>query len=264
MKTSTLILLTTALAAVVMISCQSGAEKKNVQTDSLLTPKATMEKIEFPSLDKLPVSANLRYSTENTAGFIVLCHMAGYNKSEYRDIAAELFEEGYNTLAIDQRSGGSTSGFENETFNRAVLRDKATGFLDAEQDMIAAVNYVNKTYDVPVILWGSSYSASLALKIGKENEKVKAVIAFSPGEYFSEDSLRIRNYIDNIGKPVFITSSRDEVNDELIGLIDALGPKYVTHYRPKGKGEHGSMSLWNDVPENLEYWKAVKDFLRKL
>lgn len=253
-----------ALAALLICSCQSGSQPEIKNTDTTQTTVRVPVEIEFPSADGLPVTAELYYRESNKDCFIVLCHMAEFNKSEYRKIAPELYKIGYNCLAIDQRSGGSTSGYENETFNAAIQKDLPTGFLDAEQDIESAVAYVDKKYGLPVILWGSSYSASLALKTGKQKKEVFAIIAFSPGEYFRQDSMILKNHIRDIGKPVFITSSRDELNQELMGIIDAIGPATVTHYRPTGKGEHGSMALWEDVPENLEYWKAVKDFLKGL
>jgi dienelactone hydrolase len=256
--------LTISLTVLVFSACQSGSEKPQPTADTTQTSSTAPQRIEFPSSDKLPVAANLYYQSQNKGGFIVLCHMAEFNKSEYREIAKKLNKEGYNCLAIDQRSGGSTSGYDNETKLEADKRGLPTGFLDAEKDMEAAVNYIFKKYQQDVVLWGSSYSASLALKLGKSNAHVKAIVAFSPGEYFAQDSLVLKSTIRDIGKPVFITSSRDEVNDELISLIDAIGPATVTHFRPKGKGEHGSMALWSDVENNLEYWKAVKEFLKRI
>jgi pimeloyl-ACP methyl ester carboxylesterase len=243
--------------------CQNNSEKKTSTLDTTQIVARIPERITFPSLDKLPVTANL-YLRSEYKPFIVLCHMAGLNKSEYRETAMKLMEKGYNCLAIDQRSGGETSGYENETNKEAVLRELGTGYLDAEQDIVAAVNYIFDKYKEPVILWGSSYSASLALKVGKENNHVRGIMAFSPGEYFERDSLVLKDYIKNIGKPVFITSSREEANNELMAIIDAVGSKTVTHFKPKGKGEHGSIALWKDSPDNGEYWQAVDAFLDKI
>ena len=44
-----------------------------------------------------------------------------------------------------------------------------TGYLDALPDIIAAVNFMAAKYNKPVMLVGSSYSASLSLKVAKEN-----------------------------------------------------------------------------------------------
>lgn len=264
MKKAILIFTLPSIICILFCSCPTGSEKTTQVKDTVQTVIQIAEKITFPSGDKLPITANLYFNPENKGPFIVLCHMAEFNKSEYREIAKKLLDIGYNCIAIDQRSGGETSGYENETKKEADKLELETGFLDAEKDIVAAVKYAYSTYNEDIILWGSSYSASLALKVGKSNEHVMAIVAFSPGEYFMSDSLILKNYIRDINKPVFITSSRDEVNDALIALIDAIGPSNVTHYRPKGKGEHGCMALWNDTPDNLEYWKAVKEFLKKL
>jgi pimeloyl-ACP methyl ester carboxylesterase len=249
--------------AIISTGCGTSSENKVNNTDSIQTVKGVPEKITFPSADNLPVTANL-YIKNDTAPFIVLCHMAGFNKSEYRETAKTLMDKGYNCLAIDQRSGGENYGYENETHNEAVKRGLATSYLNAEPDIVNAVNYIYDKYKKSVILWGSSYSASLALKIGKENAHVRAIMAFSPGEYFEKDSMILKNHIRDIGKPVFITSSRVEANNDLMAIIDAVGPKTVTHFKPKGAGEHGSQVLWIDSPDNFEYWKAVDAFLEKI
>jgi dienelactone hydrolase len=247
-----------------LMACNTNTEKPQAVVDSTALQPEIPTHIEFPSLDGLSVMANLYYDKKNSGAPILLCHMAEFNKSEYRTIAKKLCEMGYNCMAIDQRSGGNTSGYENETRIEADKKGKPVSFLDAEQDITAAIGFLSKRYNSKVILWGSSYSASLALKIGKRDSRVSAVLAFSPGEYFKKDSLELKSCIRNIGKPVFVTSSRDEANDELIKIIEALGPANVTHFRPKGRGEHGSPVLWDDCPDNTEYWKAVTQFLSTL
>ena len=247
-----------------LMACNTNTEKPQVAVDSTALQSEIPTHIEFPSADGVPVMANLYYDKKNSGAPILLCHMAEFNKSEYKTIAKKLCEMGYNCMAIDQRSGGNTSGSENETRIEAEKRGKPTTFLDAEQDIAAGVGFLSQRYHSKVILWGSSYSASLALKIGKSDPRVAAVLAFSPGEYFLKDSLELKSCIRNIGKPVFVTSSREEANDELIKIIEALGPANVTHFKPKGRGEHGSQVLWDDCPDNAEYWKAVGKFLGTL
>ncbi len=56
--------------------------------------------------------------------------------------------------------------------------------IDAQQDIESAIDFLAKKYKSMVILLGSSYSSSLALLEGVSNDKVKAIIAFSPGGYF--------------------------------------------------------------------------------
>ena len=53
----------------------------------------------------------------------------------------ELYKKGFNLIAIDQRSGGTLFDKENETFIEAKKLGKSTSYLDAEQDIEAAINF---------------------------------------------------------------------------------------------------------------------------
>ena len=48
---------------------------------------------------------------------------------------------------------------------RRVAQNKTTEFVDAEQDILAAIKWAGLNYpQAKLILWGSSYSSSLALR----------------------------------------------------------------------------------------------------
>ena len=63
----------------------------------------------------------------------------------------------------------------------------------------------------PIIILGSSYSASLALLISTETEKVKAVIALSPGEHLK--GVKLAEELKSLTKPIFVTSSKNEIDE---------------------------------------------------
>lgn len=225
--------------------------------------KIASEKITFPSIDGLPISANL-YHNNDTFPVILLCHQAQYNKAEYDEIAITLYNKGFNLIAIDQRSGGTLFGKENETFVKATQLGKPTDYLDAEQDIQAAIEYAYKKYNKEIILWGSSYSSTLALFFASSNNKVKAVIAFSPGNYFADKKKSLKEELKSFSKPMFVTSSKEE-SEELKGLLTTLSwTKDQVQFIPKEKGKHGSKALWKDNPDNEEYWIALNAFLEKL
>lgn len=219
-------------------------------------------KVTFPSKDKLTVVANL-YEKDSTAIPVVLCHQARFNKIEYVKIAPKLNELGFTCLAIDQRSGGNLLEWFNETYENALKDSMSTNFLDAVQDMESAVDYMYDKYNQPVVLWGSSYSSGLAIKVANGNEKVRAVVSFSPGEYYG-DSYSLRDSIAGLNIPAFITSSKEEANEDLTKLISVLDSNLLTHFIPQSTGTHGSRALWETDPNNKEYWDAVKAFLAKI
>jgi len=215
----------------------------------------------FPSKDEVTITADW-YPVNSESMTILLCHQNGFSRGEYRETAAKLNKFGFNCLAIDQRVGAEVNGVVNETAKDAREKRKAQNFINAEQDIEAAVDWLFNKYDRRVIVLGSSYSASLALKVAKENEHVFAVIAFSPGEYFEQKDF-IAKHINGLKKPVFLTSSKEEAAGVTELTKDVLSLIKV-QFIPRGDGDHGSKVLWSSRPENQDYWAAMMSFLNRM
>ena len=225
------------------------------------TMKPGLTSINFRAKDDLPVNANMYYVSDNVP-VLVLCHQARSSKDEYAETAKKLNSLGFNCIALDQRSGGTALGGKNETAVTAKKMGKGTEFLDAEQDIIAAVNYASGKFKRDVILVGSSYSASLALKVGHEHNKVKAVAAFSPGEYFKKQSKTfVRDAINGMEKPVFLTCAPNEGEqvNEIAAVIQSPDV-----FIPKQKGVHGARALWKSDDGSDDYWDHFVKFLSKV
>ncbi len=245
---------------------QQMAQQQKMKESVQLPPFDELEKehlptkVEFPSIDGLIVNGNL-YEVGNDKPVILLCHQAGYNRIEYADIAPKLNELGYNCMAIDQRSGGEFAEKSNETFLRAKKDELATDYLDAQQDIEAAINYLNKKFNKKIIIWGSSYSSSLVLFESLQNENVKASISFSPGDYFGSKKQSLKVIFSELKKPFFITSSKQEATI-LSALVDVNELKEnQIQFVPQSNGFHGSKALWNGQKGAEEYWIAVTEFL---
>ncbi len=218
-------------------------------------------KINFPAKDGLNVTADW-YPVADSLPVILLCHQAEYSRGEYIQTALKLNKFGFNCLAIDQRCGNEINGVKNETAVEAARRKKGQTNLDAEQDITGAIDYLYEKYKKRIILMGSSYSASLVLKIAKENDRVFAVAAFSPGEYFEQKDF-VAKHIDGLNKPVFVTSSRQEA-DAVTDLVKDVGSMIKLQYIPIAAGDHGSKVLWSINSYNEEYWIALMSFLDKM
>ncbi len=227
----------------------------------LLANETNPVDVEFESLDGLLISGTL-YEIDKDKPIILLCHQARFNRMEYADIAPKLNKLGFNCLAIDQRSGGDLRGEQNETFERAKKKGLNTNFISAEKDIEAAIKFLQKKYNRKVIVWGSSYSSSLALFLSAKNDAVKASISFSPGDYFGNDAETLTSTFLKIGKPFFVTSSKQEAA-RLSGLIDKSKLKEnQVQFIPKLEGYHGSKALWEGQKGGEEYWTAITDFLK--
>ncbi|MCE7996323.1 MAG: alpha/beta hydrolase [Roseivirga sp.] len=239
------------------------ASQKQVPSPGQLAEQYPYTQIEFASKDGQIITGNL-YKIGNTQPVILLCHQAGYNKYEYADIAPKLNQMGFNALAIDQRSGGPFGDQNNETANRAQAAGMDVGMLQAEQDLEAAVDYLYKKFGHKIILWGSSYSSSLALFVTSKSDQVSAVIAFSPGDYFGEQKPSLSVVLKGLDKPFFITSSKEEAETVSGLLADYAMDENHVQFIPEGKGYHGSRALWQGQKGGEEYWQAITEFLSKV
>lgn len=264
-------LLMFSLAALLVASSftdASAQSSKKQSRGSSTKSTAPYRVVNFPSADGLQITAELYAPHANKATpFIVLCHQAGWSRGEYREIAPKLNQLGFNCVAIDQRSGGKVNDVVNETVKRAKAEDKATGFVDAEQDLIAALKWARANHATGnLILWGSSYSSALSLRIAGENpELLNGVLAFAPGEYFKRFG-KPENWITTSAKkiksPVFITSAKNEQKNWQ-KIYDAIPGDSKSKFLPTTKGNHGARALWKQFEDHGEYWKNVQAFLQQ-
>lgn len=230
-----------------------------------LPTEQTISTVTFPTTDNLTETADLYWTGDAGKPFIILFHQADYSRGEYLEIAPKLNELGYNCLAVDQRSGGATKGVTNETYKLAKAAGLPTGYTDAYPDLQAALSYVVSAYaPTKLIVWGSSYSSSLALILASEHPgEIAAVLSFSPGEYFKLNGKLVADYAKNITQPVFITSAKSE-EKSWRGIAKQITSAGSVFYVPQASGRHGSSTLYDSASGHEEYWTAVETFLASL
>ncbi|MCY1167244.1 Serine aminopeptidase, S33 [compost metagenome] len=199
------------------------------------------------------------YAAPRPKALILLFHQAGSGKGEYRNIAPRLVRDGFSALAIDQRSGGSLFG-RNET---AAAFGKGTSYLDAAKDLDAAIAWA-RSRKLPIILWGSSYSAALVFLEAARQPDIKAVLAFSPGEYLGNATL-VHQAAARLRIPLYLTSASDPEEVAAARSIVAASPsRGKVQFVPR-HGVHGSSTLLvdRDPQGAAENWSAVEAFLRR-
>lgn len=228
--------------------------------------KPIFESIDFPTSGGLEARADLYEPNTKSPTLIILFHQAGWSRGEYREIAPKLTKLGYRVMAVDQRSGQGVLGVQNETARRAAKMGLPQDYLAAYADLEAALAYARKKLEPRrIIVWGSSYSASLVLRLAAEHpEEVSAVLAFSPGEYFkkSKGASYVESFAKRVKQPLFITSAKEE-RAQVKPLFDASPSEKKILFTPASRGHHGSRSLWEKWPDHDVYWAAVKGFLEE-
>lgn len=217
------------------------------------------EPVVFSAADGVKVHAEYNSIQGQSRPLILLFHQAGSNRHEYDTIAPTLNRIGFDTLAVDQRSGGDAYGNRNQT---AAGVKGSPSYLNAYKDLQAALGWASPRHP-KIILWGSSYSSSLVFVLAGQNpEHVVGLLAFSPGEYFPEKSF-VKNAASKLRLPVFVTSSSDpDEVAEAKSILSATMSPHKTQFVPK-HGTHGSSTLRADrnAKGAAENWRAVEMFL---
>jgi len=241
-----------ALTALLAVGC-SNPEPKAAKPDGF-------KEIQFDSTDHRKVYADFFPSSVlNSEKVILMFHMAGSNAGEYETIEPVMAALGYNCIAVDQRSGGDMW----DRSNRTASKTGAGDYMAAYNDLDGALEYAHTKNYTTIILWGSSYSASLVLKLASENPSVKAVLTFSPGEYMDDKSV-VKGWASKVTVPVFFACTPDELSDGRQALYDAI-PSDTKVLASFAGGAHGTSTLIADKSKAATlYMDKLKDFLGRL
>ncbi len=231
----------------------------------LAMSQSTKELIKFNSSDGVTITADLYMLYEESAPFVIMFHQANWSRGEYNEIAPRFNTLQYNCMAVDLRSGGAVNNVTNQTKLNAVKAMKSTQYIDALIDIKAAIAYAKKHFAKgKIIILGSSYSAALSLVAASElNEEIDAVMAFSPGEYFTSQG-ESRDFVTSSATkiiiPTFITSAKSE-KGSWWGMYISVNADNKIYFLPETVGNHGAKALWSKYPDSEDYWKATMAFL---
>lgn len=253
-------------SAALLAACHGGGLKVDNQ-QGLVNETETAEAqapqaVSFKAPDGVTVYGTY-YPALAPKALILLFHQAGSSSGEYASIAPRLQREGFSALAIDQRVGGNLYGANRTMAGYAGKTD----YLGALPDMEAALKWASAK-NLPVVLWGSSYSASLVFMIANAadaKQSVRAVLAFSPGEYFNDKKM-VEAAAGKVTVPVFVTSANTlEEEAEAKAILTAVPSTDRQQFIPP-TGIHGSSTL--NATKNPggadENWVAVLAFLKRV
>lgn len=200
--------------------------------------------VSFEARDDVKVHAYWRTQADAaTAPTMLLFHMAGSSAAaEYPTIIERLNAEGYNTLAVDLRSGGARLGAPNKT--AAQFEDRVP-YCAAYPDMVAALDWVSaQGLTGPVQAWGSSYSAALVVKLAAERpDALAGAIAFSPASGQPLADCRPEQYLEALQIPVLALRPDSEMALESVQAQAEAFRNADVPYQVIDGGEHGSLML---------------------
>jgi pimeloyl-ACP methyl ester carboxylesterase len=234
--------------------------------------EADHDMIKFRADDNVWVHADV-YIVEKgkRAPIVMLFHQARSNgRAEYAHHIPKLIENGYNVLVVDQRSGGEQFGGENRTVEGESGEEYS--YCEAYLDLEAALEYViDERFSGSRYAWGSSYSASLVLRLGMEYpDELAGVLAFSPAVGGPMAPCSTTVYITNIEIPSFIAIPAYEVTKyrgtkkRKNKKLAAAAANYVDEFYVAEPATHGASMLDPDRSGgNVDKtWNAVLNFMK--
>ena len=245
----------------ILISCQQNEKEKN---SSL--PDKVLKEITIYTKDSVQIFGDL-YEINKAAPTILLFHQGGSNaRAEYHTIIPILEKNGFNILAIDQRIGGQIYGNYNRTVANIPINEFE--YCDAYTDLESALDFIlNSGFTGKKILWGSSYSGSLAIKLANQyHNDINGVLAFSPASGGPMQACKPDEYFKTLKIPLLVLRPKQEMEIESSKNQFELAKEYNHDVYIAEYGTHGSSMLVEErvghkVDQN---WNAVLLFLNKI
>lgn len=224
-------------------------------------------RITTTSAGDLTLTGDLYDAGDKTKPVVCCFHQAASGRAEYRPIAPQLVEQGFNVLAIDQRSGNGWNAVANATAAEAVQKGLmkqgraagVQGYLAARADLDRAVAWVRELgYTGPLAIIGSSYSSSLAIFVAAENPEVVAVVSCSPGDYLPPKG-SILEAGRKLQKPTLIICPPNEEAQAKVVAV-AVGSKDKELY-VQPQGQHGARTFYTS-PTRADAFAKLVAFLK--
>ncbi len=249
------------LMIIILSACQDDVEKETSSGES------NVEEISFYTEDSIKIFGDL-YELDKQGTVILFFHQGGSNaRGEYASIIPKLLEKGFNILAIDQRMGGQIYG----NYNRTIANIPDNGmendysYCDALNNLEGALDFVLESgFSGKKILWGSSYSASLAIQLGdKRQGDVNGILAFSPASGGPMQECRPDKYFSTLKVPLLILRPPNEMESENAKEQFEMARKSNHQTYAAKYGTHGSSMLVKERVGNEvdETWEIVESFL---
>ena len=263
MKRASFLLL---LFSVVYISC-----KENTQTSSPTSLNDNnVQEISFYTSDSIKIIGDL-YELDKENNTILLFHQGGSNaRGEYGSIIPRLTERGFNVLATDQRSGGQYYGSYNRTLANVPTHSYGDGYTycDAYNNLESALDFaIQSGFTGKKIIWGSSYSATLAIKLASNRpDDIDGVLSFSPASGNPMKGCNPEEYLKTVTTPLLILKPPREATSETAKLQFELAEQYNHDTFVPEHGVHGSSMLVEErVGNDVEgTWNVVLSFIDKV
>ncbi|MDH3709139.1 MAG: lysophospholipase [Cyclobacteriaceae bacterium] len=228
-------------------------------------PNASFQEISFHTQDSVLVYGDLHHLHKDRP-VILLFHQAGANgRAEYEEVIPILTEKEFNVLAIDQRSGGQRFGGYNRTV--ALITNNNYSYCEAYPDLVGALDFlVESGYTGHKILWGSSYSAALVVRLAHaQPDDIAGVLAFSPASGGPMQACKADDLFETLEVPLLLMRPAREMEVESVANQYQLALQHGHQTFVVENGVHGSsMMVGSRVSDDpAQQWGIVMTFIER-
>jgi len=270
-STISAIIILVSLATIIGLSGLNFLIPKNLPTNQNNQTETSsyqgMNKIFLTTQDNVKIASDV-YEVENPVGWLVLVHMMPAVKESWQNLATDLANQGYESIAIDLRGHGESDGGLN-----GYLKFSDADNQKSISDLEVAVNYlIQERGATPdkISFIGASIGANLSLQYISENslDKLgtgsefsakggsasggKTAVLLSAG--LNYHGIKTEPLVKNLkaGQKVFFVSAKDDDNNaeesqKLFDLTPAGVEKEIKIY---DSGGHGTNILGNQSDLN--------------
>ncbi len=219
-----------------VIGCQKGDVSNQKDAKSATSTQSTevaSKTITLSTSDGWKIVGDLFGAPNNKKGIIILLHQRGGSAYDWRNLCAQLQQEGFSALALDLRGTGRSMAM--------------TGGKEAPWLVLKDIDAAIATLKGPIGLAGASYGANNALIHAANNHKlVKAVALFSPGlDYHGLEALPAAEKYK--GAVAIWNETEDVISGEGPKQIAEAGKAAGYELHALGGSEHGTTLLNNEV-----------------
>jgi len=198
---------------------------------------------------------------------ILAFHQGGASgEAEYAPIIPRLLRREYAVLTIDQRRGGDRFMGYNQT--AAAFDAENVSYCDAYNDLEAAFAYALTLEGIDeIIAWGSSYSATLAVKLAVNHpELISRVLAFSPASGEPMTGCSVLSLAFQLQQPALFLRPKSEMSIGSVAADLSAFARMGHEIYIASPGAHGSSMLVSERVEGntSETWNTVIRFLDNL
>ncbi len=196
---------------------------------------------------------------------IILLHQGESNgRAEYRNIVPKLLDAGFSLLVPDLPQGGQLYGEYNRTV--AALQEMPE-YCGVEADVSGIATWARKQPGVhDIILWGSSYSGTLAIRVAVHNgPAVRKVLAFLPASGSPMAACSANDLLGDLEQPLLLVRPASEMEIESVQMqfnaANAAGHRTMV----ADGGVHGSSMLdpARSDADTDALWATVLSFLEE-